>query len=132
MRLHKTIIMEQDAGASDSRLPRDRTMKSLTICLAEAIADGYVENFTVIRKALATQTNREKRYEPNDVRIVNFYRFEDESNPDDTAIMYSMETVDGIKGTLVDAYGVYADANITEFVLRVMDIHKENYNADIP
>lgn len=107
-------------------------MKSLTICLAEAIADGYVENFTVIRKALATQTNREKRYEPNDVRIVNFYRFEDESNPDDTAIMYSMETVDGIKGTLVDAYGVYADANITEFVLRVMDIHKENYNADIP
>jgi hypothetical protein len=107
-------------------------MKSLTVCLAEAIADGYVENFTVIHKALVTQANRKKSYEAKDVHIVNFYRFEGESDPDDTAIMYAMETADGIKGTLVDAYGVYADANITEFVLRVMDIHKENYNADIP
>ena len=120
-----------DQNRDNTRLSRpDRTMKSLSICLAEAVADGYVENFTVVHRQLAAQIAREKRFEANEVRIVNFYRFEGESDPDDTAIMYSIETADGTKGTLVDAYGVYADAGINEFVVRVLDIQKEEYNRD--
>jgi len=59
------------------------------------------------------------------VHIVNFYRFEGASSADDMAILYIIETGHGIKGTLVDAYGTYADNRISEFINAVHDIHKK-------
>ena len=103
---------------------KDRTMKTLSACLEQAVADGYVESFTILDGALVAQSSREKGYGPEDVHIHNFYRFEGESNPDDTAILYDIETSDGTRGTLVDAYGLYADAAINAFILQVEDIHK--------
>lgn len=99
-------------------------MKTLTACLDRAIADGYVEDFAVVEGSLVSQTNREKLYSPEDVHIQNYYRFEGESNPDDMAILYDIQTSDGTKGTLVDAYGPYADASISAFLVQVEDIHK--------
>jgi len=38
------------------------------------------------------------------------YRFEDDSTPDDSSVLYVISSRDGkVKGTLVDAYGVYAE-----------------------
>lgn len=65
-----------------------------------------------------------KLYAPEDVHIQNFYRFEGDSNPDDEAILYAIQTTDGIKGTLVDAYGPSADADVNAFILQVHDMHK--------
>jgi hypothetical protein len=47
---------------------------------------------------------------------VKHYRFEGISNPDDNEILYAIETDDGVKGTLVDAYGMYADSNVASFM----------------
>ena len=41
------------------------------------------------------------------------HRFEGMSSTDDNSILYAISSKDGIKGTLVDAYGVYAQ-NISE------------------
>ena len=58
------------------------------------------------------------------MKIVNFYRFEGNSNPDDMSVMYAIETSDGLKGTLTDAYGLYSDDDTGEF-LKEVESHKK-------
>jgi hypothetical protein len=40
------------------------------------------------------------------------------------SVLYAIETADGNKGTLVDAYGLYADDDTGEFMKEV-EIHKK-------
>ena len=65
-----------------------------------------------------------KKYSPDKVEIVNFFRFEGASDPADNAILYAIKTKDGTKGTLTDAYGPYADPHISKFMKQVEDISK--------
>jgi hypothetical protein len=53
------------------------------------------------------------------VEIVEAWRFEGISDPDDMAIFYAIETRTGVRGTLADAFGVYADPSLTEFIEEV-------------
>jgi hypothetical protein len=39
--------------------------------------------------------------------------------------MYVIETADGVKGTLVDAYAPYADSKISEFMDQVNSMNKK-------
>jgi hypothetical protein len=39
--------------------------------------------------------------------------------------MYVIETNDGLKGTLVDAFGVYSDQNVGEFFKQVENMQKK-------
>jgi len=50
---------------------------------------------------------------PEDFEIDEVHRFEGMSSTDDNSILYAITAKDGINGTLVDAYGVYAE-NISE------------------
>lgn len=100
-------------------------LKTLVEVHAKLLADGYKEEFAVnddLLRALST----DKTYKPEEVKIVNFFRFEGQTDPADSSILYVLETVDGTKGTLVDAYGPDADADKTLFIKQVEDIHKKN------
>lgn len=99
-------------------------MATLTECLNIAAEHGYTASFRALDDDRPLITDGARSLRPEDVRISNFYRFEGASNPDDMAILYLIETHDGIKGVLVDAYGTYSDENISEFVKAVDDIHK--------
>jgi hypothetical protein len=99
------------------------TMKTLATVTNELVLDGYNENFMVEKNGLHA-AGKEKIYKPEDVKINNFYRFEGESDPADNAILYAIETNDGKKGTLTDAFGPYSDINITKFIANVEEIHK--------
>jgi hypothetical protein len=98
-------------------------MKSLSSCVNRMKEEGYKEDFQVTAKGLTT-FEKSKSYEPKEVRIVNFYRFEGESDPGDNTILYVIETNDGRKGTLVDGYGAYADVNVSKFIVEVEKIQK--------
>jgi hypothetical protein len=50
---------------------------------------------------------------PDDVVIREYHRFEGISDPDDMAIVYAIETGGGARGTLADAFGVYADPGVS-------------------
>ncbi len=50
-----------------------------------------------------------KCYSPTDLLITEVYRFEGMSDPTDNAVVYAIESGDGIRGILVDAYGAYSD-----------------------
>jgi hypothetical protein len=47
------------------------------------------------------------------------------SDPEDSSILYLIEASDGKKGTLIDAYGTYADAKLSDFIREVEDIQKD-------
>ncbi len=86
-------------------------MKSLHSCLNRVIGDGYTDDFKPTVKGLQSKkTNRV--YRPQEINIVNFFRFEGNSNPEDNVIMYIIETVDGVKGTLVNSYGNKNDSKV--------------------
>ena len=53
--------------------------------------------------------------------IRGYYRFEGTSDPDDMAIAYAIETKSGVRGILVDAFGVYSDPR-TSAVLKDVPI----------
>jgi len=99
-------------------------MKSLATCLNRMMADGYKEDFKVTEKGLYW-IQRKKEYSTDQVHIVNFFRFEGNSDPGDNAILYVIETDDGARGTLVDGYGIYADPQVGRFIKKVEDISKK-------
>ena len=99
-------------------------MKSLATCLNRMINEGYTEDFKVTELGLESISHH-NNYKPEQIQVVNFYRFEGESDPDDNAILYIIETNDGTKGTLIDAYGVYNDSRVTQFMKDVDTIQKK-------
>ena len=99
-------------------------MKSLSSCLNRMVVDGYTEDFKVTDTGLKS-LRTDKVYFPREVNVVNYFRFEGNSDPDDNAILYIIETNDGSKGTLVDAYGIYSDPNVNRFMVDVKNINKK-------
>lgn len=96
---------------------------TLSGCVKAAIKRGYVDRFRIVNKELAIE-GKIKSYVPDKIKITHFYLFEGYNNPDDSSIIYYIETEDGKKGTLIDAYGVYADTEISNFIQQVDNIHK--------
>jgi hypothetical protein len=103
----------------------DRTtyMTEMQKCIATLEAKGFVDEYKMEQGQLYCLTSGH-RFKPQDVKAVNFYRFEGISDPDDMAILYAIETNDGRKGVLIDAYGFYSDDEIGSFMQQV-EVHKK-------
>ena len=86
--------------------------------------DGFRADFTVAENMMHAMENDKITYAPEDVTIVDFYRFEGESNPGDMTILYAIEAKDGVKGTISSAYGPYADTDTDDFLKKVEDLGK--------
>lgn len=100
-------------------------MKSLSSCSNKMKEMGYTEDFQVDKNGLTSFGEGGKHYKPEEIKIVNFYRFEGESDPGDNMIMYVIETNDGAKGTLVDGYGAYASEDASKFIVKIEEIEKK-------
>jgi hypothetical protein len=98
-------------------------MSTLVSCMNALFESGYKVQFIATPKGLKSLAT-EKTYQPEDVKIVNFYRFEGESDPSDNSILYAIEAGDE-KGTLTDGYGASSDENVTKFLKEIEDIHKK-------
>ena len=97
-------------------------MADLEKCLHKLDEKGFTDQYRIDDGKLHC-FNSGRSFSPEDVKAVNFYRFEGISNPDDMAILYAIETNDGRKGTLVNAYGFYADVETERFMMNV-ETHK--------
>ncbi len=57
------------------------------------------------------------------VRLPKEFRFEGDSNPDDSSIIYLIEANDGLIGYSMDAYGVYSnhddEGKYDEFIRKI-------------
>lgn len=99
-------------------------MTELDKCHKKMVDKGYSDQFQGTEEGLKS-VDTGHLYAPSEVEVKDFFRFEGVSDPDDTSILYVIETADGQKGTLIDAYGLYADSNVAQFMLEVDNIRKK-------
>lgn len=123
--------LNTDSVENNQNVEEVPDMKSLALLLNKMVLEGYEDDFKIADKGLRS-LKTEKVYQPEQINVVNFFRFEGQSDPNDNTIMYVIETTDGLKGTLVDAYGPYADRKLGEFMNQVESIHKKTTKADAP
>jgi hypothetical protein len=81
---------------------------------------GFTVDFNLRENCLVCL---DKSFDVNNFEIVEVYRFEGNSDPSDEAIIYAIESADGIKGVLVNGYGISSDAMSAEMA-RKLSIHK--------
>lgn len=90
--------------------------------MAEAIkglqGKGYTVNFEYLHHAFCAVDTGET-YQPQNLTICEHHRFEGASDPDDQSIIYAIETEDGKRGIIVDAYGIYANSELEAFLEQV-------------
>ncbi|MBA3986194.1 MAG: phosphoribosylpyrophosphate synthetase [Flavobacteriales bacterium] len=100
-------------------------MKESYTTLSEAIADlqkkGYTVDFNLKEEGLLKDSV--EKINTDNLEVVKFYRFEGESNPADNSILYVVETGDGRKGLIVDAYGADS-SNLAPEVVKKINIHR--------
>lgn len=94
--------------------------------LIEALDDlrlrGFTNDFDL--KATCIECARlQLQLHPDHFDIVEVYRFEGETNPDDSAVLYAIEGKDGLKGVMIDAYGVYANPLSTDLLAKLQVKH---------
>ena len=65
----------------------------------------------------------EDKFNADDFEIVEFYRFEGESDPADEAVVYAIESKNGQKGVLVNGYGPSSDAMSSEMAKK-LQVHR--------
>jgi hypothetical protein len=70
---------------------------------------GYTENLSLDGDTI-NDNGKHIKMTADDFEIDEFYRFEGESNPDDSSIIYAVSSAKyKLKGVLVNAFGAYAN-----------------------
>ena len=86
-----------------------RTYESLMDALTDLKDRGYSFDFKKEFSSLYCQ-ELNLWIEPEKFNVDEYYRFEEDSDPDDNSIIYAISSIHGVRGVLIDAYGVYAES----------------------
>ena len=79
---------------------------------------GYNQNFSLTPSGLFCPITAQT-FRSEDVKIIEFHRFEGESNMEDMAILYVIEATTSCKGVLIDAFGTYGNTELGEFLKKI-------------
>jgi len=101
-----------------------KEMKTLTETIDKFRSKEFIYDFYIKDGKLRSDETKES-FMPEDLIIERTGRYEGDSNPDDMSIIYAITSESGTKGILLDAYGTYADPQISEFIKDV-PIKSEN------
>jgi len=97
------------------RTPKVYEAATLAGVMEDLTRQGFTEQFMPVGGGVrGVQSGR--TFHAGQVTITAYHRFEGVSDPDDMSIIYALETVSGIRGTLADAFGVHADPFVGAFV----------------
>jgi quercetin dioxygenase-like cupin family protein len=84
-------------------------MSTVSQVLDKLKKDGYTIDFNLHDNCLICHGNA-LQIHPNEFVVDKYYRFEGMSDPDDEAVVYAISsTKHDLKGTLVNAYGIYSE-----------------------
>jgi hypothetical protein len=79
-------------------------------------AEGFVTDFNLEDNCIICNT---EKFDVEDLEIVDVYRYEGDSDPSDEAIVYAIESKSGVKGILVNGYGISSDSRISEILEKI-------------
>jgi len=96
--------------------------ETVSNAIEELRKQGYTLDFNLENNALVC--NGEK-YNPNDFKIDDVYRYEGNSDPGDEAAVYAIRSSNGLKGILVTGYGASADDTSNELLEKLSNAHRE-------
>ena len=90
--------------------------------LSEAMQDlkqrGYGYDFSLNPDAIECK-HLDLQFSPADFHVDEVHRFEGKNDPDDSSILFAITSSSGMKGLLVDAYGMYAASLNEEMIKRL-------------
>jgi len=90
--------------------------------LSEAVRDlqlrGFTYDFNLLSHSIECKALNQV-YGPDQIQVAEFHRFEGDSSTDDSSILYALEINTDIKGTLLHAYGTYAEEISPELLAKL-------------
>lgn len=96
---------------------------TLSGTMAQLKAEGYTEDFNLGFDCVHCR-GKNLKLTTDDFQVDKFFRFEGESNPDDSAILYAISSEKhGVKGILVNGYGIYSDSLTDEMIAKLNTHH---------
>jgi len=94
--------------------------KSHYSTVSEAINKLSVEGFVIdFNLDDSTIISGDEKFNAEDLEIVDVYRYEGDSDPSDEAVVYAIESKTGVKGILVNGYGVSSDSKTASFIAKI-------------
>ena len=94
--------------------------------VSEAVNDltkrGYTNDFRLCTDGIEC-AGLQLKLHPDHFEIIEFYRFEGDTDSADEAVVYAIESKDGkIKGIIVNGYGIYSES-LTDEMLKKLKEH---------
>ena len=105
---------------TDQMPDKNGEMTTLSVVLERLRQKKQDNEFRLTDKGFGTGTG--KYYNPDELKIIKTFRFEGDSDPSDSVILYVLEANDGSLGYSIDAYGVYSnhdDEKYDDFIRKI-------------
>jgi hypothetical protein len=101
---------------------QDPRFATVTEAIAWLESKGYTYDFNLDNDCISYDGGQ-KRLNPEDFTIDKVFRFEGATDPGDENVIYAISSeTHGIKGTLMNAFGVYSDP-ISDKMIKKLATH---------
>tara|TARA_B100001146_G_C16201073_1_gene444694 strand:- start:13975 stop:14427 length:453 start_codon:yes stop_codon:yes gene_type:complete len=97
-------VMAEQVSLKKANKNMENSYSSLSVAIEALQKEGYTVDFNLVEEGVEAKSLK-NTWKAGDLEVVRYYRFEGMTNPGDNTILYLIETNDGNKGLLVDAYG---------------------------
>ena len=97
-------------------------MTTLSRVLEKLHEKGFDHELKMSDHGRMQNVEKQKIYNPEELKIIKTYRFEGESDPADMSVLYLIEDQDGEIGYVLDAYGAYStheESGFDEFLQKI-------------
>ena len=95
----------------------------MTAAIERLARAGFDESFKA-REGKLFALNEEQLFDPEDLLVREIVRFEGESDPGDSTVLFALRSYDGkVRGTFVAGYGTSADPESAAVVSRLEADH---------
>ena len=95
-----------------------KTYETLSQAIQSLKSEGYSSDFNLHPDWIEC-SNSKTTLKPEEFHVDAVHRFEGMTNPDDSSVLYAISSPKGLKGLLVDAYGVYAESISREMIAKL-------------
>lgn len=99
-----------------------KTFETLSQAINALKVRGYTNDFNLHPEWIECPT-LDMKLQPDEFHVDEVHRFEGMTNPDDSSVLYAIASTGGLKGVLVDAYGVYAES-VSPLMLKKLQIDR--------
>lgn len=100
-----------------------KTFNTLTEAMASLKKKGYSHDFNLHHEWIECP-QLDIRLKPEEFHVDEVHRFEGMNSPDDSDVLFAVSSSRGLKGLVMDAYGVYASSLSPEMISKLnIDSH---------